>query len=316
MGANLITSRAIIGSYYRALEQNTGPAWVDKVSNYFESDQASEEYAFLGQVPALREFIGGLHAKGLIENGLTIANKEFESTLELKRTDVERDKTGQIQVRINELARITNAHWASLLSSLIASGSSLVCYDGQYFFDDDHSEGKSGTQSNKINSDISGISTGVHGTVTAPSTGEFAGSIMSGIAQITGFVDDQGEPMNEEAQKFLVMVPISLYSVASAAAIHEYLAAGEQNVLTAGKKFEIDVVANARLSAWTDTFAVFRTDSEIKPLIRQEEVPPEMEAIAEGSERAKINKTYLYTVYARRNAGLGMWQNACLVTMI
>ena len=44
----------------------------------------------------------------------------------------------------------TVSHWASLLSTLIVNGESATCYDEQYFFDTDHSEGESGTQSNVI----------------------------------------------------------------------------------------------------------------------------------------------------------------------
>jgi hypothetical protein len=48
--------------------------------------------------------------------------KHFEGTLELAVRDMRRDKTGQIMVRVNDLADRTNAHWASLLSTLILNG--------------------------------------------------------------------------------------------------------------------------------------------------------------------------------------------------
>ena len=68
-----------------------------------------------------------------------------------------------------ELAERGRTHYASLLSTLIVNGATTVCYDGQYFFDTDHSEGASGTQSNKIDSDISTLPASVHGSTTAPS---------------------------------------------------------------------------------------------------------------------------------------------------
>src|SRR6056297_407413 len=150
MGIDRITERQIIGSFYKTLSQDTGASWINGVSNYFASDQASEEYAWLGMSPTMREWVGGRNAKGFRENGLTIKNKHFEATLEYLVRDLRRDKTGQVMARINELARRTNAHWASLLSTLIINGESTECYDGQSFFDTDHEEGDSGTQSNDI----------------------------------------------------------------------------------------------------------------------------------------------------------------------
>jgi hypothetical protein len=56
----------------------------------------------------------------------------------------------------------------------------------------------------------------VHGVVTAPSRRNAAVD-PAGIAQILAFKDDQGEPMNENARRFLVVVPVGLYLVRVAA---------------------------------------------------------------------------------------------------
>ncbi len=160
MSAKGLSSRAIIGRFYQRLEQNPGLEWVNALSNYFSSDQESETYKWLGQVPVMREWIGGRQAKGFRENGITIENKHFEATLELLVRELRRDKTGQVMVRVDELADRTNAHWAKLLSELIINAEIQICYDGQYFFDTDHTEGDSGAQSNKLSIDISGSANG------------------------------------------------------------------------------------------------------------------------------------------------------------
>src|SRR3989338_340942 len=126
MPLNELSSRAIIGLYYKRLEQKSGMDWIDAISNYFTSDQESETYKWLGQVPVMREWIGGRQAKGFTTNGLTIENKHFEATLEIPLVDLRRDKTGQITVRVNELADRTNSHWAQLLSKLLINAESTV----------------------------------------------------------------------------------------------------------------------------------------------------------------------------------------------
>lgn len=313
MSAQGLSSRAIIGEFYATLEQDMGGLWIPQISNYFESDQESEIYKWLGQSPAMREWIGGRQAKGFSENGITITNKEFEATLEVLVKEMRRDKTGQVMVRVRELAQRTNAHWAKLLSTLIVAGESAVCYDGQYFFDTDHVEGDSGTQSNDLTYDAA--------TPTDPTAGEMEKAILKGVQSILGFKDNQGEPMNENAREFLIMVPVPLMNSAASAIGASVIMDGASvsrtnTILTLGTLggFTMRMAVNARLS-WTDKLAVFRTDSETKAFIRQEEEAVSMSAVAEGSELEFNENKHRYGVKASRNVGYGYWQRSALITL-
>jgi phage major head subunit gpT-like protein len=285
--------------------------WVDPVSMLFTSDQSSETYAWLGQSPAMREWIGGREAKGFRENGITIANKKYEATLEIPLDWMRRDKTGQIQVRIDEMAQRANAHWAKLLTALIEAGEAATlgtCYDGQYFFDTDHSEGDSGTQSNDISVDIT--------TTTAPTAAEMETAILTATQKIMGYKDDQGEPMNEAARSFVVMVPTPFMSATAAALNNPIITTGSTsftNTLVNLGGFSYQIAINPRLS-WTTKFALFRAVGGVSPFIRQEEESLQISALAEGSEEEFKNDRHLYGIKAMRNVGFGYWQKACLVT--
>ena len=310
MGASSLSSRAIIGEFYNTLEQNVGALWVPSTSMLMQSDQESETYKWLGMAPAMREWVGGRAAKGFRENGITIANKTFEATLEVLVDEIRRDKTGQVMVRVRELAERTNAHWAKLLSSLIVSAESAVCYDGQYFFDTDHAEGDSGSQSNDLTSDVT--------TTTAPTASEMETAILKSVEAILGFKDDQGEPMNEEAMSFLVMVPAPFMTAAAAALKNPVITdanGSRTNTITSLGGFKFELAVNPRLS-WTTKFATFRTDGQTKPFIRQEEEGVTVAAIAEGSELEFKENKHQYGVKAIRNAGYGYWQHACLTTLV
>lgn len=318
MDQSLLSSRAIRGIYFAHLEADAGMQWLDGVSNAFGSDQASEAYNWIGQTPAMREWIGGRQPKGFTGQGVTIVNKHYESTLEIKRKDARRDKTGQIRARLGEWADRGTTHWASLVSALIVAGAAATCYDGQYFFDTDHVEGQSGAQSNKISVDISTLPAAVHGAVAAPSVEEMQQSILAGIVQILSFVDDRGEPMNENAQEFVVMVPAGLSMVAFAAVSGLATAALQQNLNpNLLKNFRVSVVVNVRLTiaGWVDKFVVFRTDSPVKALIRQSEQEVELKMKAEGSEFEFDNDAWQFGLDGWRGAGYGHWQRACQVTM-
>lgn len=316
MDQSILSSRAIMGMYFARQEVDPGTAFLDGVSNLFSSDQASETYNFLGQSPAMRVWVGGRQAKGFSGDGITIVNNHYEATIEVAKKDARRDKTPQIQARIAEFYDRAQTHWTSLLSTLLLNGVSTVCYDGQYFFDTDHSEGDSGTQDNDITVDISALPAAVHGSITAPSMEEMQQVILKAVAQIMSFKDDRGEPMNENARRFMVTVPVSLYLTAVAAVSTLTTAALQQNLnpnLIAG--ITVDVQMNARLT-WTDSFAVFRTDSPIKAFIRQTEQEVEIKAKAEGSEFEFDNDAWQFGIDAWRGVGYGYWQRACYVTML
>lgn len=309
MGAQTLSSRAIIGNFYHALEQNAAAGWVNPLSMLFNSDQESETYKWLGQSPVMREWVGGRNAKGLRENGITIANKKFEATLEIPVDWMRRDKTGQINLRVNEMARRAESHWAKLLSTLIVNGESAVCYDGQYFFDTDHSEGDNAAQSNDISYDVT--------TTTAPTPSEMQSAILSGIQQLFSLVDDQGEPLNEDANTFTVMVPVSFMQAAGSALGATVISQTSNLIQAVGNLggFNVNLAINPRLSSWTTKFAVFRADGDVAPFIRQEEEGITVSAIAEGSELEFNEDVHRYGIKALRNVGYGYWQKACLITL-
>lgn len=312
MSVDKLTSRAVIGMFYETLEQGAA-GWADALSFPVNSDQASEEYAFLGMTPAFREMLGGRNAKGLREDAFTIRNKDWESTLKVKLKELNRDKSGQLRVRIAEHADRANSFWLSQLSTLIINGEDHVCYDGQYFFDTDHSEGDSGTLSNDLSIDISAEAVAVHGSTTNPSVEEVNVMIMKCIAQIYSFKDDQGEPINEMARKFMVMVPVSWWPQTVAALKNLVFASGVTNTIPNLNGITIEPVVNPRLT-WTTKLAVFRTDGRTRPFIRQTEVPVEVSAVAEGSELEFNDREHHYGMYISGNVGYGMWQHACLAT--
>lgn len=301
-----ITARGVKGMILARLDTG-GAAWINQVAMRVNSDQASEDYAWLGAPPSMREFIGGRTPAELKELSFAISNKDYEASLRIKSKDMRRDKLGMIQVRVNQLADRAMDHPAKLLSTLIIAGEASACYDGQYFFDTDHSEGDSGSQSNDVSSSAS--------TTTAPTTEEMSNAVMAAIQAIMGFKDDKGEPMNQSASAFALMVPVSMMKAAMMAVTALLGTNGGTNAIPALKeRFNVEVIVNPRLT-WTTKVAVFRIDDAAKPFIVQEEASgADVVALGEGSEYEQQNKECLFGVDWVGNVGYGYWQHACLVT--
>lgn len=292
-----------------------GATWADQIAMTFDSDQESETYKWLGMAPAMTEWKGSRIIDGLRENGVTIENIHWQNGLGIPIDWIRRDKTGQIMTRVNELAERAVTHRMKLLSEKINGAETLVCYDGEYFFDTDHSEGDSGTQSNDLSVDISGLPASVAGTTTAPSPEEVRGMVLKCVEAILGFKDDKGEPMNDMAREFLVMVPQPYWSAAAAALNNPVLGGGDTNVMTNLDGYTFRLAANNRLT-WTEKLAVFRTDGSVKPLIWQQETDIALKAKAEGSEEEFDNDRWTFGADYWANAGPGYWQHACMATAI
>ena len=324
----MITERSVIGAFFERLEQNTASSVVDAISTTpFISDQDIENYAWMGMVPQMYKKQGENKYTQLRAMEWAVKNVEYQGGIAIPKKHILYDKTTQVQTRVNELADRATAHWWTLVAPLIVNGESVPCYDGQYFFDTDHEEGKSGAQSNKIDADISEFPVKTHGTATAPSAGEMIFAIMAAVQHMLQLKDDQGEFVNEGLTEFLVMVPATLLTASLSAMKSQSIDGGDSNLLIEQDSFRFRVQASPRLSTWNDKFAVFSTQGTQKPIIRQQRIPNNaaagyssdgmlMETLWDQSEYCKLNGECLASVETERAVAYGDWKKACLVNLI
>jgi phage major head subunit gpT-like protein len=314
MGASSLSSRAIIGRFFQRLEAERELTWFHRIAQHFDSDQASEKYPLLGGSPIFREWVGGRLAKGFREQYIEIANRHFEATLEVQVSDLRRDKTGQLDVRIDELAKRAARHPEALIAGLINSGHTATCYDGKNFFDAAHEEGESGVQSNDLSIDTALLNVPIAeiGSPTQPSARTLVAVAQRVFAHFASLKDDRGEPAHENARQFLVMTPTPMSFSFNGLAVKDW-PDREPNVLHyIDQKFEFR--HNPRLG-FTNQLVVFRTDDTVKPFIHQVETGVALKARAEGSEFAFANDAHQYGVDQWHNMGYGYWQDACRVTL-
>lgn len=102
------------------------------------SSTRDQTYAWLGQLPRLREWIGAKRIKSLMLHGYSITNRDFELTLEVPRNDIEDDQYGVFGPLFEEMGRSAGEFTDEVVFDLLKKGFETVCYDGQNFFDDEH----------------------------------------------------------------------------------------------------------------------------------------------------------------------------------
>ncbi|MDX2094356.1 MAG: Mu-like prophage major head subunit gpT family protein [Alphaproteobacteria bacterium] len=110
----------------------------EKVAMVVPSTTSEQKYGWLGQFPRFREWIGDRVINNLKEHGYAIVNKTFETTIAVKREDIEDDNIGQYSPLFQTLGDDSAKHPDQLVFELLKAGFATKCYDGQFFFDTDH----------------------------------------------------------------------------------------------------------------------------------------------------------------------------------
>tara|TARA_Y100001973_G_scaffold85713_1_gene127967 strand:- start:1071 stop:2003 length:933 start_codon:yes stop_codon:yes gene_type:complete len=255
-----LSLRNIQGQYFWALEETEEASWTTDVSDYYTTDQPYEIYKWLGGAPAMTEWRGERVRSTLGDYDLSVVSDKFQSTLSFDVDDMRRDKTGQILRRVAEMGQKAATLPQRLFTTLIESNPQS--YDGaNNFFADSHAVG---TVDNNLTFNASD-----HTNVTSA---EMSDAMLEAIQAIVGFKDENGDPCNEFASSFLVMVPTALMSVLTAALKDVFTSAGVSNTLIAaqGMGMTIKPVVNPRLTSDVK-FYTFRTDAPVKAGIFQEE---------------------------------------------
>ncbi|WNJ96545.1 Mu-like prophage major head subunit gpT family protein [Vibrio ruber] len=111
---------------------------VEKIATILPSSTKSEDYGFLGSWPEIKEWVGDRQLATLAKHGYTITNKKFESSIVVDKDDVDDDLLGQYGLQAQTMGQGVKLFPDKITFSLLCSGFSETCYDGQYFFDTDH----------------------------------------------------------------------------------------------------------------------------------------------------------------------------------
>ncbi len=267
------------------------------------SNADREVYRWLGTVPKMREWGGGRVTQGLRTESYSVDNLKYEATIEVDRDEIADDQTGQIRLRVSELAQRAATHKDFLLAQLLAAGETTgLSYDGQPFFDTAHVSGASGAQSNRLTHDS--------GAPESPATEDFKAALQRALSAMLGFKDDQGEPMMIDATGLVCVVPPNLLFPALES-INATVLGNKTNVLE-GVARVVSMPWLADPAKWY----LLKTNGIIRPFIFQDREPIEFNALTEESDEGFRREKFLYGVRARYRMAYGYWQFAVSVTFV
>lgn len=111
----------------------------DQIAMTVPSTTAKEVYPWLGQTTRFRQWIGDRVVQNLMTHDFSIKNLPWENTVSVAREAIEDDTYGVYKPMLAQLGQDAKQHPDELIFALLAAGFNSLCYDGQYFFDTDHS---------------------------------------------------------------------------------------------------------------------------------------------------------------------------------
>jgi phage major head subunit gpT-like protein len=122
---------------FQAGFSGVAPAY-EQIATTVPSTTKSNTYGWLGQWPDMREWVGDRVLKSISESGYAITNKDWESTVEVDRNDIDDDNLGMYPAMFETAGQAARRKPDQLVFGLLKAGHSTLCYDSQNFFDTDH----------------------------------------------------------------------------------------------------------------------------------------------------------------------------------
>jgi phage major head subunit gpT-like protein len=275
-----------------------------EVCTVVPSDGADEEYGWIDGIPAMSEWLGDRIFHSLRGANFTLANKTWENSVEIDRDRIEDDRLGMYGPVLEQLGMEAEHHPDSLLITLMKGAESAACFDGQYFFDTDHSWGDSGSQSNDL--------TATAATGTAPTEAEFRTAYHAARAALLGFKRPNGElfirPTVRPLPNLLLVVPTAMEEVANQAINKQLVSSGETNIV-----LDKPTIMSIDSTTWGSTakFDLYDLGRVLKPYVFQRRRPlsRQMKGLTD-----REFKNVKFMADARYNVGYLAWWTAVRTT--
>lgn len=256
------------------------------IASVVSSSTSANEYAWLGQIPGMKEWIGEREVQHISEYGYTIKNKSFERTIGINRDTIEDDQYGIYTPMFGMMGQEAGEHYNDLVFGLLAKGFTEKCYDEKTFFAADHESGGK-TFSN---------------TSTAALSTESFLAARQAIMSITGDKD-----------KALKLVPDLLIvspknEMVAKKILESSLIDGSTNITQNLAKIK---VATELSGDNEDAWFLLCTKKFLKPIILQIRKPIKFDMLTRDTDiNVFMQKEYLYGCDSRDNVGFGFWQMA------
>lgn len=268
--------------------QTGAPGDVMNLAQRAPSTGKYETYAWLDDVPIVREWLGEKKARELADHSYQILNREWEASINVRRTDLRDDKVGAYEMRVRDLPVRMAQHHRKMISDLYINGLTGLAFDGVAFF-----------------SNVSGVRTfdNLLGGSGLDTVAHFLTDFDAVKQAMAAFADSEGEPMGIVPD--VVVVPTAGWRIATTALGSPADASGSNaGAINPFQSMRVQVIEDPRLTD-TNNWYAFCTKGLLKPFIFQER-----EAVRAQLDDTLVKRrnVYQYSAEWDGNAGYGLPQ--------
>lgn len=256
-----------------------------KIATTVPSSTADQKYAWIGNFPKMREWIGERTIQNIAAYDYTVKNKKFESTIAVSRDEIEDDQYGIYAPMVTALGQEAAKHPDDLVFKAMRNGFEQTCYDGKPFFSTDHKNGGY-AYSNKGTEKLS------------------QESYAAARASMMGILSDNGDSLG--------LVPdLLVVSPANEEKALMILKADYINGTTNVYKGTAEILVVPELAAMPEAWFLFCTSMFLKPFIYQERKKIKFVSLTKETDmNVFLKDEYVYGADGRCNVGYGFPQMA------
>lgn len=254
----------------------------EKIATVVKSNSITTDYAWLGDTPKMRQWVGDRVIKDLKAHSYTITKKRWEATVGMDRDYILYDNLGVMKPKIQQLAEEAKTHYDELVFELLETNNN--CYDGSAFFGTHTiNETHFSNLGNKI--------------LTAD-------SFLKARAEMRGVVSENGRSL--KIRPNLLVIPPELEQTAIEILKKDILSNGESNI-TKGMSEYLVVDDLSSATSWY----LMDTSKVIKPMVVQKNREITFTAMDNPSDESVFMRAeFRYGVDSEDNVGYGLWQLA------
>ncbi len=274
--------RGINKLFEQAMKERGANDLYKLVATIVKSQNPTNSYTWLGDFPAMNEWVDKRQLAELQAHVYEISKKDWETSFSVSRDDITFNSLGSVKIKVEALAEAVIDHYNALVVQLINSNG--ICYDGKNFFGE-HTKGKDALK--KTYNNKSGYAF-------------IKDNVFKVISEMQGIMREDGET------SFGVKPNVVIY----APDLHQQALKITKGVVDNGSTNEAkDVLTPISVSGMkAGTWAVLDCTRSLKPFIIQ--VTKEAKSPERNDGDLFKQKKVHYGVDTMDNAGYGLWEFA------
>ena len=300
--AGLLVNQASLNSIFTGLKTifnnalKATPGQWQATAMEVPSSSAGEDYAWLSRFPKFRKWIGDKVVKNIEAGKYYKANEDWETTIAVKRNDIEDDRLGLYNNQALGAGEAAGELNDIIVDDLKNNAFTQTGIDGQYFYDIDH----------PVKQPDGGVVSVSNTNTKALSAATQAAALASyGAARtaIMGFKDEEGMPLRLVPDT--LEVPPALESVARIICEQDKLVDNSPNPYKGTAK----VIVNPGLTSSTAWMLHVTSKQSIKPFIVQMRKKPTFVSQTSTENDDVFNRAeYKFGAEARATGLYAYWQ--------